>query len=288
LLLHAEQGLGDTIQFCRYLPLVTTRGGTAILQVQPAVERLMASLPTVRAGLAQVALLGAQPSAFDLECPLMSLPMVFGTTIETVPWLGAYLAADPVLASEKREKFPSIRNGARVGIAWAGNPRYKADSRRSTKLETLVPLLQTPCVTWISLQKGDPAGQLATLPGDLFVWDGASQDADLAETAALVSTLDLVITTDTGIAHLAGAMGKPVWILLPHHADWRWMQKIETTPWYPSARLFRQNSPGDWAGLVERVGMELDSVVRSYRAWAGPLWNRSQSAREPAQMHTLR
>ena len=156
LLLHAEQGLGDSIQFCRYLPLVTSRGGTAILQVQPAVERLLASLPTVRAGLAQTAQLGQQPPEFDIECPLMSLPMVFGTTVQTVPWLGAYLGADPGLTAKMEEKFPSIRPGARVGIAWAGNPRYKADSRRSTQLSSLLPLLRTPFITWISLQKGDP------------------------------------------------------------------------------------------------------------------------------------
>jgi tetratricopeptide (TPR) repeat protein len=267
-LLHAEQGLGDTIQFCRYLPLVTARGGTAILQVQQAVERLMASLPTVRAGLAQTALLGQKPPEFDLECPLMSLPMVFGTTVQTVPWLGAYLGADPELTMSMHQKFPSIRPGARVGIAWAGNPRYKADSRRSTQLSSLLPLLRTPSITWISLQKGEPADQLQTLPGDIFVWDGSSQDTDLAEAAALIATLDLVVTTDTCIAHLAGAMGKPVWILLPYHADWRWMQKIETTPWYPTAQLFRQKQPGDWAELAERVGDLLAQRFRRIIPWA--------------------
>jgi tetratricopeptide (TPR) repeat protein len=262
LLLHAEQGLGDTIQFCRYLPLVATRGGTAILQVQPAVERLMRSLPTVCASLAQIAQLGQKPPDFDIECPLMSLPMVFGTTLQTVPWFGAYLGADPELTVEMYQKFPSIRPGARIGIAWAGNSRYKADGRRSTQLSSLLPLLRAPSITWISLQKGEPTNQLSALPSDLFVWDGSSKDVDLAETAALVATLDLVITTDTCIAHLAGAMGKPVWILLPYHADWRWMQKIETTPWYPNARLFRQRSPGDWTELAERTR---DSLIRFYK-----------------------
>jgi hypothetical protein len=116
-------------------------------------------------------------------------------------------------------------------------------------------------VTWVSLQKGDPAQKLAGLPGDVFVWDGCSQDVDLAETAAVVATLDLVITTDTCIAHLAGAMGKPVWILLPQPADWRWMERVETTPWYPTARLFRQSAPGQWAALVERVASELTTLA---------------------------
>jgi hypothetical protein len=120
-------------------------------------------------------------------------------------------------------------------------------------LETLTPLLRNRRITWISLQKGPATEQLARLPCDVFVWDGASGDRDLAETAAMVATLDLIVTTDTCIAHLAGAMGKPVWILLPHLSDWRWMQQIETSPWYPTAWLFRQSAPGDWTGVLDRV-----------------------------------
>jgi tetratricopeptide (TPR) repeat protein len=257
ILLHAEQGLGDTIQFCRYAALVAARGGVPILQVQTAAERLMRSLPVVRAGLAETAVLGAEPQ-FDLECPLMSLPAVFGTTVETVPWPGAYLGADPALALEKRAEFPEIGPEPRVGLAWAGNPRYKADSLRSIQLETLLPLLRTAGFTWISLQKGEAAEQLAGLPHEVCVCDGSSRESDLAETAALVATLDLVITTDTCIAHLTGACAKPVWILLPHLSDWRWMQETECTPWYPTARLIRQKTPGDWAGVVERVRADLE------------------------------
>jgi tetratricopeptide (TPR) repeat protein len=292
ILLHAEQGLGDTIQFCRYASLVAARGGVPILQVQPAVERLMASL----AGPFEVVQLNAatQPK-FDLECPLMSLPAIFQTTVESVPWSGPYLAADPELVRQKRLQFtgkstgapslprtlrkgcddsqnlgpgaPSIPRTLRkrwdepqnlcVGIAWAGNPRYKADRQRSVHLSTLLPLLRAPGVAWVALQKGPAAEQLAALPGDVQVQDGSSHDQDLAETAALIASLDLVITTDTCIAHLAGAMAKPVWILLPHLSDWRWMQQIETTPWYPTARLFRQPAPGDWPAVVRRVLAEL-------------------------------
>jgi tetratricopeptide (TPR) repeat protein len=267
ILLHAEQGLGDTIQFSRYATLVAARGGQVILQVQEPALRLMESLATVRAGLAEPALLGAKPPEFDLECPLLSLPAVFGTTVETVPWPGAYLGADPELVFDKKMRlfdlWPEARpreQPLRVGVAWAGNPRYKADRQRSVSLATLLPLLRVPGVTWITLQKGPAAEELAALPGDVFVWDGSSHDRDLAETAALVATLDLVVTTDTCIAHLAGAMGKPVWILLPHLSDWRWMQQIETTPWYPTARLFRQRSPGDWAGVLERAIGELSEL----------------------------
>ena len=264
-LLHAEQGLGDTIQFCRYAALVAARGGVPILQVQPAAERLTQSLAVVRAGLAQTAVLGADPE-FDLECPLLSLPSVFCTALDTVPWEGAYLGLDAEvgakLAAEKCAEFPSRGDGLRVGLAWAGNPRYKADRARSMRLATLLPLLRAVDATWISLQKGEAAEQLKVLPHDVCVWDGSSRDEDLAETAALVAGLNLVITTDTCIAHLAGAMDKPVWILLPHLADWRWMQETETTPWYPSARLFRQTRPGDWPGILERVSTELPRLAK--------------------------
>ena len=251
-LLHAEQGLGDTIQFCRYAALVAARGGVPVLQVQPAAERLMRSLAAVHTGSAETAVLGADP-AFDMECPLLSLPAVFRTRVETVPWAGAYLGADAKLAAEKLAQFPGAEDGLRIGIAWAGNPRYKADAARSMRLSTLLPLLHTVNAQWISLQKGEAVEQLAGLPGDVCVGDGSSCERDLAETAALIAGLDLVITTDTCIAHLAGAMDKPVWILLPHLSDWRWMQEIETTPWYPSARLFRQRAIGDWEGVMERV-----------------------------------
>ncbi len=266
-LLHAEQGLGDTIQFCRFATLAAARGGVAVLQVQPAVERLMQSLPAVHSGQVQVALLGADKPKFDLECPLLSLPALFQTTIETVPWPGPYLGADRKLASARLLETPFARahhkpaiRPLRVGLAWAGNPGYKADRQRSMRLETLIPLLRTPGINWISLQKGPGAEQLGALAGDVFVWNGASLDRDLADTAALIATLDLVISTDTCIAHLAGAMGKPVWILLPHLSDWRWMQNIETTPWYPSARLLRQPESGDWNAVVERAIQELTQL----------------------------
>jgi tetratricopeptide (TPR) repeat protein len=263
ILLHGEQGLGDTIQFCRYATLVAARGGQAILQVQPPAERLLRSLAVVRCGHAETAVLGTALPGFDLECPLLSLPTVFETTLDTVPWPGVYLGAEPELELARRQQFPSLCHGPgalRVGLAWAGNPRYKADAQRSIALETLLPLLRTSGITWVSLQKGRAADQLCRLPSDVMVWDGSSHDSDLAETAALVATLDLVISTDTCIAHLAGAMGKPVWILLPHLADWRWMEQIETTPWYPTARLFRQPSSGDWTSVQEQVIGELNEI----------------------------
>jgi tetratricopeptide (TPR) repeat protein len=174
-LLHAEQGLGDTVQFCRYAALVAARGGKVILQVQAPVEGLMRSLAAARAGQVETAVLGAKPPEFDLECPLMSLPAVFGTTVETVPWAGAYLGADGELATEKRLRTPYVltdshpyprfaRRGLRVGVAWAGNPRYKADGQRSMELKTLLPLLRVPGINWISLQKGGLRGSCPAYP----------------------------------------------------------------------------------------------------------------------------
>jgi hypothetical protein len=197
----------------------------------------------------------------------MSLPAVFATTVESIPWQGAYLAADPGLDNNT---LPCILKSAsnaradhrplRIGIAWAGNPRYKGDRNRSMRLDTLTPLFQIPGMDWISLQKGDPALQLSKLPPSIRIHDACSRDRDLADTAAVIATLDLVITTDTCIAHLAGAMAKPVWILLAHLADWRWMQTRCTTPWYPAARLFRQPAPGDWPSVLQSVIVELRAL----------------------------
>jgi len=218
----------------------------------------MRSLVVVRAGRAVVARLGEEPPAFDVECPLMSLPALFGTMPETVPWTGAYLAAEPALAAARLRRFPRRDARLRVGMAWAGNPRYKADACRSMHLGTLLPLLRAEGVDWFSLQKGERTAELHALPKDVHIEDGCSGDTGLADAAALIASLDLVITTDTSIAHLAGAMAKPVWMLLPRPADWRWMLEGERTPWYPTARLFRQGEPGDWTGVVERVCAALD------------------------------
>jgi hypothetical protein len=152
-----------------------------------------------------------------------------------------------------------------VGIAWAGNPKYRADHERSTRLATFLPLLEAGVqagvqggIRWVSLQKGgEPLAEIAQLPEGIVVVDGCSQDGDLADAAAVIANMDLVITTDTAVAHLAGALGRPLWLLLPWQADWRWMQETETSPWYPGARLFRQSAPNDWGELMERVAREL-------------------------------
>ncbi|HEY9125858.1 MAG TPA: glycosyltransferase family 9 protein, partial [Acidobacteriaceae bacterium] len=271
LFLYAEQGLGDTLQFVRYLPLVAARlpGVPMVLEVQPPVLRLIAGAldagsATSLAGLpVQLIASGATPPEFTHHCPLMSLPSIFATTLATVPAAIPYLRAT---AGEPRESPPrgeksdpstptmsTMPNRLSVGIHWAGNPRYRADRERSTALSIFEPLLALPGVRWVSLQKGPAARQIDRLPPHLRPIDSGSFDADLADAAATIAGLDLVITTDSAVAHLAGALGKPLWLLLPWQSDWRWMQETEETPWYPTARLWRQAKPGDWAGLIERV-----------------------------------
>jgi tetratricopeptide (TPR) repeat protein len=280
LFLYAEQGLGDTLQFLRYLPLVVRRAPNAsiLLEVQPALVRLLTQcverLPwlPVDAGV-EVIGRGDPLSPFSHLCPLMSLPAVFGTTLATVP------PPLSICAESMRHVSPGAKESGssgheripRIGINWAGNPAYRADRERSTHLSTLLPLLQIPQIQWVSLQKGSAAGQIeqirSSLPESWCFLDACSQDRDLADTAATVEGLDLVITTDTVIAHLAGCMAKPVWLLLPWQADWRWMQAIESTPWYPTARLFRQSSADNWPELMNRITGE---VPRFLQTKSGP------------------
>lgn len=247
ILLHAEQGLGDTIQFARFVPLVAARGGRVILEVQPPLLRLLQSLPGVDSILPR----GAELPAFDCHCPLMSLPLALGTTLETIPSAEGYLSAEP----EPHCVAPS--ENLRVGIAWAGNPQHKGDATRSMPLEALAPLAGVPGLSLISLQKGAGIEQLAPLKDRLPIQDAASAHADMLETAALVRALDLVLSVDTSIAHLAGAMAKPVWIMLPWIADWRWMEERSDSPWYRSARLFRQSVAGDWGSVADQIAAAL-------------------------------
>jgi tetratricopeptide (TPR) repeat protein len=257
LLIYAEQGLGDTLQFVRYLPQVNQRLPAAylILEVQPPLARLLAAqFPKV-----QVIAHGDLLPSFTHHCPLMSLPAIFQTTLATVLNQTPYLHPDPELVQARTAELSLIR--PTIGISWAGNPNYRADHERSTRLETFLPLLKIPNIQWISLQKGEAANQIPKLPPEIHLYDGSSQDRDLADTTALVANLDLVITTDTAVAHLAGALGKPLWLLLPWQSDWRWMQDRPDTPWYPTARLFRQSSPNNWPELINRVARELPSTL---------------------------
>jgi Flp pilus assembly protein TadD len=244
--LHWEQGFGDTIHFARYIEPLRAQGARIVLSVQaPLVSLFGAWEPWIEViGPAET------PAAFDAHCPLMSLPFVFGTTLETIPPVPDRWSADPALAAEWDARLPP-RERPRAGLVWSGNAAYRQDQIRSIPFERLSPLFG---MGWdfVSLQKEPPARDEAALAASP-VLDVRERLGDFADTAALIAGLDVVITVDTASAHLAGSMGKPVWILLPFAPDWRWMTGREDSPWYPTARLFRQAALGDWGGVIERV-----------------------------------
>jgi hypothetical protein len=232
ILLCAEQGLGDTMQFVRYAPLVAARGGEVVLEVQPGLHRLLSRFE----GAHEIVSRGRPLPEFRWQCPLLSLPRIFHTDIATIPAAVPYLHANAadVRAWSRRLR----REGLRIGLAWSGNPDHSRNRQRSIPLAQLAPLLQLQGATFYSLQKGSPTAQLRDLPATAKLIDLDAEQRDFADTAAIMSNLDLVISVDTAMAHLAGALGKPVWILLRYVPDWRWLLNREDSPWYPTARLF--------------------------------------------------
>ncbi|MEO5374746.1 MAG: tetratricopeptide repeat protein [Alphaproteobacteria bacterium] len=260
LLLRAEQGLGDTLQFVRFVATVAERSGArVVLEVQPPLGRCLGGLP----GAAQVLVRGEPLPAFDAQCALGSLPGLLGVTLDTVPASVPYVVPDPGLVDHWRDRLPDAGGAGsprrRIGLAWAGNPGHAQDLSRSMALSQLAPLLEVPGLHIVSLQKGPGAEQAHAdgLAGRLTPLGEAF--TDLADTAAVMASLDLVITVDTAVAHLAGALGRPVWVLLSHVPDWRWGLEGDRSPWYPSARLFRQPTAGDWTTVVEEVVAALKS-----------------------------
>ncbi|MGD0460888.1 MAG: tetratricopeptide repeat protein [Tepidisphaeraceae bacterium] len=252
ILLHFEAGFGDTIQFVRYAPMVAARGARVILDCQPELIRLLRTLP----GIDQLVPAGAPLPPFDERCGLLSLPLVFGTTLESIPAPIPYLKPDPELTAKWADRLPPSGE-LKVGIVWAGNPIHTKDRTRSLRLSMLAPLAKVPRIQFYNLQKGPSAAQLTDSPHPLHLIDFAPELTDFADTAALIANLDLVIASDTAVAHLAGAIGKPLWLLLPFAPDWRWLLNRDDTPWYPTMRLFRQSTLGDWPGVMERVAQAL-------------------------------
>jgi tetratricopeptide (TPR) repeat protein len=247
ILLHAEQGLGDTIQFVRYVPLVARRGATVVLEVQPELVSLLAGFP----GAASVIAHGRKLPRFDLHCPLMSLPRAFGTTAETIPADVTYLEVPAARAQSLAQRPPA--QGPLIGIAWAGRPTHHNDQNRSLPLARLAPLLRRPGARFVSLQRDLRDGDAAILRDSPGVLDLGGVPADLADTAALIARLDAVISVDSAVAHLAGALGKRLFLLLPFAADFRWLRGREDSDWYPTARLIRQRVFGDWDSVVARL-----------------------------------
>jgi hypothetical protein len=264
ILLHDEQGFGDTIHHARFLPLVKARGGRVILRCQPALGRLLAGLDGADQvlGIAR----GEPLPAFDVHAPLMSLPHLLGTTLATIPANVPYLRPSPDDVTRWAARLaadPDLPD-FRVGLVWAGSPLHANDSRRSLSLDALEVLAQ-PGASFYSLQKDAAAAAAATPPAGLRLIDLGPNLHDFAETAAAVSRLDLVITVDTAVGHLAGALGRPVWLLLSAVHDTRWMTEREDTPWYPTMRLFRQRPGETWGPVLQRVRAELATAARQGR-----------------------
>jgi tetratricopeptide (TPR) repeat protein len=276
ILLHSEQGLGDTIQFCRYAPLVARLGARVILEVPRAVSRLLAGLPGVAQLCVQEETTGREPEllpAFDYHCPLLSLPLAFRTSLQTIPVTVPYLTV-PAERLAYWQRTLGERRRLRVGLVWSGGFRpgqpefWSLNARRNVPLAQLAPLRHAD-IEFYSLQKGEPAeSELAELlarhwEGPALI-DHTSELHDFADTAALMQQLDLVISVDTSTAHLAGALGKPVWILNRFDTCWRWLLDRSDSPWYPTAKLYRQERPCEWDGVVQRVGSDLEALVESW------------------------
>jgi len=255
-LLHAEQGLGDTIQFVRYAPMVSEKGGEVILEVDSSLHRLLSWMP----GMRQVIIAGERLPDFDIHCPLMSLPLAFGTTLETIPASVPYIRVD--LGHHAMWKKRIEGAGFNVGLVWAGNPAHTRDRRRSIALKSFAPLAQAKGVRLFSLQKGPAAEEATQRPAGMNLIDWTSSIVDFADTAAIIAEMDLVISVDTSVAHLAGAMGKPTWILVPWPSDWRWMLDREDSPWYPTARLFRQAETEKWEPVIEKLISEFLQLLQ--------------------------
>ena len=252
ILLDAEQGLGDTIQFLRYVPLVKQTGATVLVECQPRLVPLLETVPEID----QVIAAGSPLPSFDAHLPFLSLPVVFHTTLETIPKWVPYLRV-PQTKLESWRRRVGAGGFKKVGIAWAGSPTYKKDRDRSLPLSEFAPLSGIPGIRLFSLQKMTGESELSSGAAGLEIEDLEAGANEITDTAAAIQSLDLVIAADTMVAHMAGALGAPVWTLLPFAADWRWLLGREDTPWYPTMRLFRQSRPGEWRPVIERVAEAL-------------------------------
>ena len=248
-LLQSEQGLGDTLQFVRYVPLVAERGARVVLRVQPRLVRLLTGM----AGADTVIAAHETPPGCDLLCPLMSLPLAFGTRLDSIPAAVPYLRTPPEFQL-LWQALLGVRTRPRVGIAWHGRQHL---AFRSMPLAALAPLLRRTEFEFHSLQMDMPPADRGWLAANPVLIDHSAEQKDFADAAGLVSQMDLVVTIDTSLAHLAGALARPVWIMLPFSSDWRWLLDRDDTPWYPTARLFRQKRDKDWDGVVAEVNLSL-------------------------------
>jgi tetratricopeptide (TPR) repeat protein len=254
ILLYGEQGVGDTLQFVRYAPLLAAEGARVTVSCHESLLRLFAGTEAVD----RVAPLFGEPEDFDGHAPLMDLPRRFATTVDTVPARVPYIPVPPAPAIEGLDGAGAK---TRVGIVWSGNPQQPNNRNRACPLELMARLAAVEGTAFFSLQVGDPANHLAGLDPSVDIVDLAPRLGDFHDTAAVIGRLDLVITVDTAVAHLAGALARPVWLLLSHVADWRWLLGRADSPWYPTMRIFRQDRPGDWPPVIARVADALKSRI---------------------------
>jgi hypothetical protein len=261
LLIYAEQGRGDTFQFIRFLALLGQRGARVVFECPPDLVKLLRGLEGIDCLLPQ----GTPLPPVDLQVPLLSLPGLLGTTLDSVPSRVPYLKADPSLVDRWRDRLAGMQ-GRKVGISWQGNPHNRNDRARSVPLAAFVPLAHVPGVVLVNLQRGFGSEQLAELAGKAEIvdlLDQAQESGDAwVDSAALIAALDLVITVDTAVANLAGALGVPVWLALPFTPDWRWLLDREDSPWYPTMCLFRQTRPGDWPEVFARLASRLQAPLK--------------------------
>ena len=253
LLVWTEQGFGDSLMMLRYLPLLTGRGaGTVIVLCEQELERVVGSLAGIDNGLRCAQSVAA--GEFDLHCPIMSLPRVFDTTLDSIPGVVPYVAVPEPLCDVWKARLSSITK-TRVGLAWAGSRTLRDDARRSIPLSAFQPVIKCESVQVVSLQKGDGSEQLDVRRDSIANW--MDECVDFLDTAALIKSLDLVITVDSAIAHLAGALGKPVWLLNRYRSEWRWGLESESCPWYPTMRIFRQRAATSWTDVIALIAIEL-------------------------------
>ena len=253
ILVHSEQGYGDTIQFVRYVPTLANQGARVLIETHKPLTRLLGKVE----GVQQVITRGRGSVAADFQVPIMSLPHRFNTTLDQIPANVPYLpvSADSVIDVDTVAKTT-------IGIAWAGRSTHKNDANRSLEAALLKPLLDMPDITWVSLQIDDRQNE-ANLWAKEYIRNIGDQIQDFADTATAIADMDLVISVDTAVAHLAGALGMPVWVLLPFAPDWRWLLDRDDSPWYPTMKLFRQETPGDWEGVINRVLKALPSLDKN-------------------------
>jgi tetratricopeptide (TPR) repeat protein len=261
ILLRAEQGFGDTVQFVRYVARVADAAAKVVLEVHPELAPLLSRLDAGAAVIAR----GEPRPAFDVHCPVGSLPLAFGTELATIPAAVPYLTADPDRLAHWHARLPAA-DRPRIGIVWCGNPNFIGDRTRSMTFADVAPIVAVPEIAFVALNPRLPAADASALAAHPDVVGLAGDFRDFADTAAVIASLDLVITTDTATAHVAGALGRPFWLLLSYSPDWRWLLDREDCPWYPTARLFRQPAPGDWGSAIARVRQELDEFLAARAA----------------------